>query len=154
MKVTTNTKKVISDTEVDLIIKKLTQEKFKINDALYLKDIPGWDATAVGEPRLAKLNQIRYLSSLALLAWVSNTDSPSAEVQAALIDTLDDENGYPPLIACLALERLGSVDAMRPVIGYLRARCWDSAQNTRPALSGAWTKAQRKATLARLTAST
>ena len=37
-------KKVISDTEVDLIIKKLTQEKFKINDALYLKDIPGWDS--------------------------------------------------------------------------------------------------------------
>ena len=118
------------------------------------KDIPGWDATADGEPRLAMLNQIRYLSSLALLAWVSNTDSPSAEVQAALIDTLDDENGYPPLIACLALERLGSVDAMRAAIRYLRARCWDSAQNTRPALSGAWTKAQRKATLARLTAST
>ena len=118
------------------------------------KDIPGWDATADGEPRLAMLNQIRYLSSLALLAWVSNTDSSSAEVQAALIDTLDDENGYPPLIACLALERLGSVDAMRAAIRYLRARCWDSAQNTRPALSGAWTKAQRKATLARLTAST
>ena len=37
-------KKVISDTEVDLIINKLTQEKFKINDALYLKDIPGWDS--------------------------------------------------------------------------------------------------------------
>lgn len=118
------------------------------------KDIPAWDVSIEGEARLAMLSQIRYLSSLALLAWVSNTDSPSLEVEAALIDTLDDENGYPPLIACLALERLGSVDAMRAAIHYLRARCWDSAQNTRAALSGEWTKAHRKATLARLTTPT
>ncbi|MBT6350183.1 MAG: hypothetical protein HOJ50_13570 [Proteobacteria bacterium] len=118
------------------------------------KDVPVWDGSADSDPRLARLNQFRYLSSLALLAWVSNTDSPSAEVQTALIDTLDDDNGYPPLIACLALERLGTVDAMRAAIRYLRTRCWDSAQNTRDALSGAWTKAHRKATLARLTEST
>jgi HEAT repeat protein len=114
------------------------------------KDI-GSEESADDDPRLAMLNQIRYLSALALLAWVSNSDSPSVDVEAALIDTLDDENAYPPLIACLALEQLGSVDAMRAAIHYLRARCWDSAQNTRAALSGAWTTEHRKATLARLT---
>ena len=114
------------------------------------RDIPGSDVSSDGKPRFAMLDQIRYLSSLALLAWVSNADTPSAEVEAALMDTLDDENGYPPLVACLALERIGSVDAMRAAIRYLRARCWDSSQNTRPALSGEWTKAHRKATLARM----
>ena len=118
------------------------------------KDASAWDESADDDPRLAMLSQIRYLSALALLAWVSNADSPSADVEAALIDTLDDENGYPPLIACLALERLGSVDAMRAAIHYLRGRCWDSSQNTRAALSGNWTKEHKKATLARLTAST
>jgi len=33
-----------SRTEVDLIIKELTQENFTVNDALLLKDIPGWDS--------------------------------------------------------------------------------------------------------------
>ena len=114
------------------------------------REIPGSDVSSDGKPLFAMLDQIRYLSSLALLAWVSNADTPSAEVEAALMDTLDDENGYPPLVACLALERIGSVDAMRAAIRYLRARCWDSSQNTRPALSGEWTKAHRKATLARM----
>lgn len=115
--------------------------------------MPGWGATAETEPRLAMLDQFRYLSTLALLAWVSHAEAPSADVEAALIEALNDENGYPPLIACRALERLGSADAMRAAIRYLQARSWDSAQNTRAALSGAWTQQHRKATLARLTAS-
>ena len=115
------------------------------------KDIPDWRQD---DPRFLMLDQIRYLSSLALLAWVSNADFHSPEVEAALVDALADENGYPPLIACLALERLGSTEGMRAAIHFLRARCWDSAQNTRAALSGAWTRAHRQATLARLNAAT
>ena len=98
------------------------------------------------------LEQIRYLSSLALLAWVTNAGRTSAEVEAALIETLKDDNGYPPFIACLALERYGSIDGMRAAIHFLRVRYWDSSQNTRSALAGGWTQAHRRATLARLAA--
>jgi HEAT repeat protein len=114
-----------------------------------VKDVPNWKDD---DTRKLMLEQIRYLSSLALLAWVSNAETTSAEVEAALIDTFEDDNGYPPLIACLALERYGSVEGMRAAIHFLRARCWDSAQNTRSALAGGWTQAHRRATLARLTA--
>ncbi len=69
-------------------------------------------------------------------------------VEAALLHGLKDENGYPPRLACLALERCGSVESLHAVIQYLRGRSWDAEQNTRAV--GAWTLAHRSSTLARL----
>ena len=100
--------------------------------------------------------QFRYLSTLALLSWTNKrglyTPELESRVEDALLAVLNEPNGYPPLIACSALERMGTVKGLRSAIAYLRGRCWDSAQNRRDALSGAWTRAHRRSTLARLTA--
>ncbi len=47
-------KVVISNTEVDLVIKGLSQDEFEMNDELLLQDIPGWDS----------LMQMQLISSL------------------------------------------------------------------------------------------
>ena len=118
------------------------------------KDVPGWGSDAESDYRLSMLGQMRYLSAIALLAWGSNASTPPpdlvAEVEAALLETLTDSDGYPPLIACMALERADSVEGLRAAVRYLRVRAWDAAQNTRPI--GAWTIAHRQATLARISA--
>ena len=124
-------------------------ETVRLLHGFLARTIPNWKDD---DTRKLMLEQIRYLSSLALLAWVTNAGRTSAEVEAALIETLKDDNGYPPFIACLALERYGSIDGMRAAIYFLRVRCWDSSQNTRSALAGGWTQAHRRATLARLAA--
>ena len=118
-------------------------------------DVRGWGADADSEPRLPMLGQMRYLSAIALLSWLtgSATQAPQlvAKVEAALMESLSDESGYPPLIACSALERSDSVRSLRAAVHYLRGRCWDAAQNSRPI--GEWTIAHGRATLARISAS-
>jgi hypothetical protein len=100
------------------------------------------------------LEQMRYLSAIALLSRVSNSSAAESEliamVEEALVESLSDESGYPPLIACAALERSGSVTSLRAAVHYLRGRAWDPAQNTRQI--GAWTIAHRRSTLERLMA--
>jgi hypothetical protein len=117
-------------------------------------DVPGWGTDVNTERRLSMFEQMRYLSAIALLSWVSRTASQPqhlvAKVETALLQALNDEHGYPPLIACIALERSDSVNSLRAAVQYLRGRCWDTAQNSRPI--GAWTIAHGRATLARLAA--
>ena len=117
-------------------------------------DMPGWGTDVNTERRLSMFEQMRYLSAIALLSWVSRAASQPqhlvAKVETALLQALNDENGYPPLIACIALERSDSVSSLRAAVQYLRGRCWDTAQNSRPI--GAWTIAHGRATLARLAA--
>jgi hypothetical protein len=117
-------------------------------------DVLGWGADADSEPRLTMLSQMRYLSAIALLSWLSGsaTQAPQlvAKVEAALLESLGDESGYPPLIACSALERSDSVHSLRAAVRYLRGRCWDAAQNSRPI--GEWTIAHGRATLGRIAA--
>ena len=62
--------------------------------------------------------------------------------------SLDDENGYPALIACAALERSESVPCLQATVKYLRGRSWDSAQNIRQI--GQWTLEHRRATIERI----
>jgi hypothetical protein len=118
------------------------------------EDNKDWNVEADGEPRLGghwtMQNQARYLSALALLAFVSNASTASAEVEAALITALDDDTGYTPAMACLALERLGTVSAMRSAIRYLRVRRLDASYNNSLSQSGGIAKAHRVVMLARL----
>ena len=114
--------------------------------------VPQWGADAETEPRLRMMGQMRYLSAIALLSWLSHSAAqlphlvPQAE--AALLESLQDENGYPALIACSALERSDSVHCLRAAVKYLRGRSWDSAQNSRQI--GQWTIDHGRATLARI----
>jgi hypothetical protein len=121
------------------------------------EDHEGWKVETDGEPRLGwhwtMQNQARYLSALALLALVSNANAASAEVEAALITALDDETGYTPAMACLALERLGTVSAMRSAIRYLRVRRLDASHNNSLSRTGGIAKAHRDVISARLAAS-
>ena len=114
--------------------------------------VPQWGADVETEPRLRMMGQMRYLSAIALLSWLSHSAAqlphlvPQAE--AALLESLQDENGYPALIACSALERSDSVHCLRAAIKYLRGRSWDSAQNSRQI--GQWTIDHGRATLERI----
>ena len=114
--------------------------------------VPQWGANVETEPRLRMMGQMRYLSAIALLSWLSHSAAqlphlvPQAE--AALLESLQDENGYPALIACSALERSDSVHCLRAAIKYLRGRSWDSAQNSRQI--GQWTIDHGRATLERI----
>ncbi|MBP73337.1 MAG: hypothetical protein CMQ18_02015 [Gammaproteobacteria bacterium] len=114
--------------------------------------VPQWGANVETEPRLSMMGQMRYLSAIALLSWLSHSAAqlphlvPQAE--AALLESLQDENGYPALIACSALERSDSVHCLRAAIKYLRGRSWDSAQNSRQI--GQWTIDHGRATLERI----
>ena len=114
--------------------------------------VPQWGADVETEPRLRMMGQMRYLSAIALLSWLSHSATqlphlvPQAE--AALLESLQDENGYPALIACSALERSDSVHCLRAAIKYLRGRSWDSAQNSRQI--GQWTIDHGRATLERI----
>ena len=116
------------------------------------RQVPEWGAATGMDLRLAMLEQIRYLSVIAMLSWASDVECKESQflslVEAALLHGLKDENGYPPRLACLALERCGSVESLHAVIQYLRGRSWDAEQNTRAV--GAWTLAHRSSTLARL----
>ena len=116
------------------------------------RHVPEWSGGNGQDLRLAMLEQMRYLSVLALLNWASDLEGRDSEllpvVEAALLLSLDDENGYPPRLACLALERCGSAESLHAVIQYLRSRSWDTQQNTRAI--GAWTLAHQSATLERL----
>ena len=62
---------------------------------------------------------------------LNRTGRLEREELAALLESLQDENGYPALIACSALERSDSVHCLRAAVKYLRGRSWDSAQNSR-----------------------
>ena len=114
--------------------------------------VPQWGADVETEPRLRMMGQMRYLSAIALLSWLSHSAAqlphlvPQAE--AALLESLQDENGYPALIACSALERSDSVHCLRAAVKYLRGRSWDSAQNSRQI--GQWTIDHGRATLERI----
>jgi HEAT repeat protein len=114
--------------------------------------VPQWGANVETEPRLRMMGQMRYLSAIALLSWLSHSAAqlphlvPQAE--AALLESLQDENGYPALIACSALERSDSVHCLRAAVKYLRGRSWDSAQNSRQI--GQWTIDHGRATLERI----
>ena len=114
--------------------------------------VPQWGADVEIEPRLRMMGQMRYLSTIALLSWLRHSAAqlphlvPQAE--AALLESLQDENGYPALIACSALERSDSVHCLRAAIKYLRGRSWDSAQNSRQI--GQWTIDHGRATLERI----
>ena len=114
--------------------------------------VPQWGADVETEPRLRMMGQMRYLSAIALLSWLSHSAVqlphlvPQAE--AALLESLQDENGYTALIACSALERSDSVHCLRAAIKYLRGRSWDSAQNSRQI--GQWTIDHGRATLERI----
>ena len=114
--------------------------------------VPQWGADVETEPRLRMMGQMRYLSAIALLSWLRHSAAqlthlvPQAE--AALLESLQDENGYPALIACSALERSDSVHCLRAAIKYLRGRSWDSAQNSRQI--GQWTIDHGRATLERI----
>jgi HEAT repeat protein len=114
--------------------------------------VPQWGANVETEPRLRMMGQMRYLSAIALLSWLSHSATqlphlvPQAE--AALLESLQDENGYPALIACSALERSDSVHCLRAAVKYLRGRSWDSAQNSRQI--GQWTIDHGRATLERI----
>ena len=114
--------------------------------------VPQWGEDVETEPRLRMMGQMRYLSAIALLSWLSHSAAqlphlvPQAE--AALLESLQDENGYPALIACSALERSDSVHCLRAAIKYLRGRSWDSAQNSRQI--GQWTIDHGRATLERI----
>ena len=118
------------------------------------EDYANWEEKVDSEPQVGWYwtlqNQIRYQSSLALLAWVSNSDEPSADVEQALIDALDDVTGYTPAMACLALERLNSVSAMRAAIRYLSVRRLDATLDNSISQSGGIVKVHRKVLLARL----
>ena len=118
------------------------------------RDVSGWRDSIDTEPRLAMLEQMRYLSAIALLSRLSNSSPLESEliamVEEALIESLSDESGYPPLIACAALERSSYVASLRAAVHYLRGRAWDPAQNTRQI--GAWTIAHRRSTLERIMA--
>jgi HEAT repeat protein len=114
--------------------------------------VPQWGEDVETEPRLRMMGQMRYLSAIALLSWLRHSAAqlphlvPQAE--AALLESLQDENGYPALIACSALERSDSVHCLRAAIKYLRGRSWDSAQNSRQI--GQWTIDHGRATLERI----
>ena len=116
------------------------------------RTVPQWGADVETEPRLRMMGQMRYLSAIALLSWLRHSAAqlphlvPQAE--AALLESLQDENGYPALIACSALERSDSVHCLRAAIKYLRGRSWDSAQNSRQI--GQWTIDHGRATLERI----
>jgi HEAT repeat protein len=122
------------------------------------RQVPEWVADSQSDLRLAMLEQMRYLSTIVLLNWVTHAQRQEPEqdpqmlanAEAALLHSLKDENGYPARLACMALERCGSAASLRAVIHYLRGRAWDAEQNTRA--MGAWTLAHRNATLARLNA--
>ena len=118
------------------------------------EDYANWEEKVDSEPQVGWYwtlqNQIRYQSSLALLAWVSNSDEPSADVEEALIDALDDVTGYTPAMACLALERLNSVSAMRAAIRYLSVRRLDATLDNSISQPGGIVKVHRKVMLARL----
>ena len=121
------------------------------------EDYENWEEKADSEPQLGfdwtLQNQVRYQCSLALLARVSNTDEPSSDVEEALIDALDDVTGYTPAMACLALERLNSVSAMRAAIRYLSVRRLDATHDYSLSQSGGIAKVHRQVLLARLAAS-
>ena len=116
------------------------------------RTVPQWGADVETEPRLRMMGQMRYLSAIALLSWLRHSAAqlphlvPQAE--AALLESLQDENGYPALIACSALERSDSVHCLRAAVKYLRGRSWDSAQNSRQI--GQWTIDHGRATLERI----
>ena len=98
------------------------------------------------------MGEMRYLSAVALLSCLSQsaTQLPHlvSQAEAALLETLQDENGYPALIACSALERSDSVHCLRAAVKYLRGRSWDSAQNSRQI--GQWTIDHGRAALDRI----
>lgn len=114
--------------------------------------VPQWGTDAETEPRLRMMGQMRYLSAIALSSWLSHCPAQLPhlvpQVEAALLESLQDENGYPALIACSALERSDSVHCLRAAVKYLRGRSWDSAQNSRQI--GQWTIDHGRATLARI----
>ena len=64
-------------------------ETVRLLHGFLARAIPNWKDD---DTRKLMLEQIRYLSSLALLAWVTNAGRTSAEVEAALIETLKDDN--------------------------------------------------------------
>jgi hypothetical protein len=114
--------------------------------------VPQWGTDVETEPRLGMMGQMRYLSAIALSSWLSHCPAQLPhlvpQVEAALLESLQDENGYPALIACSALERSDSVRCLRAAVKYLRGRSWDSAQNSRQI--GQWTIDHGRATLARI----
>ena len=111
-----------------------------------------WGTDAKNDPRLAELGKMRYLSAIALLSWLRSSAKKIPHLvsfaEAALLESLNDESGYPALIACSALERSDSVENLRAALIYLRGRSWDAAQNTRQI--GQWTLDHNRATLERI----
>ena len=114
--------------------------------------VRGWGTNKDREPRLAALEEYRYLSAIALSSWLGNFANDQkhlvTKVESALMKSLDDENGYPALIACAALERSESVPCLQATVKYLRGRSWDSAQNIRQI--GQWTLEHGRATIERI----
>ena len=79
------------------------------------RQVPEWVADSQSDLRLAMLEQLRYLSTIVLLNWVTHAQRQEPEqdpqmlanAEAALLHSLKDENGYPARLACMALERCG-----------------------------------------------
>ncbi len=90
---------------------------------LLTDDRAGWDDVIMGK-RWTNRNQIHYVACWALLARVS-AGFRSDEIEAALLDALDDPTGYVPALAVEALKRLGTVSALSAAVDYLAIHRWD-----------------------------
>ncbi len=89
-------------------------------------------------------HHFRYLICLSLLACASNPAPPIAELEAALIEGLQDELGYAPAVACVGLERLGTKAGMRAAIQYLQVCRWDAPRHTSRSQEGSIAKRHRE----------
>jgi hypothetical protein len=72
-------------------------------------------------------DQVRLNAIFALLNAINDGSADKAAIEDTLMSSLEDPNGYVPILATEALSRLDSHSAHRAALGYLRRHAWDDS---------------------------